>query len=495
MKKVLLLLIIGSYLFGASCEKSLLDLKIKKSGVRLSSIIEGIANDCGYSIFYENGGDGIQRQRVSLLYLERKTPMEMIDFLLSKHNFNYTLEDKTLIISKYATKTFRVNYIDMQRGGKSKAGVLISSSVTSDSSGAASDAGSSGTTIDSIEKFDFWKSIEKEVKALVVRPEDGDNKPSKIITNKKSGFITVTGTSKQLARVKKYLDNVIDRVNKQVLVDVKIISVTLDKSHKTGIDWSKLSLGFGFEHANTQSSNISPIAAATGTGVTIGSLSGASTVVIPKQNNWAVSQFNTQGKAILDFIKSHGKTRSLSNPKIISINNQPSLISVGSNVNYLVENSSTTDSGTSTSDNEVKDIFVGILLDITSQVDEQGYVTLRINPSISNFKYSADDTRQVTPRRLPPDTITRRISTVVRVKDGETIVLGGLITTEKGNTQNGVKIIGSIPYIGRLFTSNDIKDSITEIVFIVKPKIITSTKKLSLKSFEYTQINDVNVTQ
>ncbi|MGP1561357.1 MAG: pilus (MSHA type) biogenesis protein MshL [Helicobacteraceae bacterium] len=488
MKKLIILLIFASVSFAQSCETTLIDLKIKKSGVRLSSIVEGIADKCAYSIFYENGGEDIKKRLVNIVDINKKTPIEILDFLFSRYNYNYEIKDDVIIISKYSTRTFKIDYIDTQRKSASKTKVSVSSS--SDSSSASS--GDTGANIDSTEVFDFWTSIENDVKSLILRPEDGPAKDPKIVINRKGGFLTVTGTRKQLDRVSAYIKDLLKRLNKQVLISVNILAVELDNSYRTGIDWSKLRIGFNMAAADTKTHLKGDAPSQIDSYLP---QSGLSTLVLPKSNQWTAAQSYAEAQSVLNFMRSFGETKSLSNPKLVSMNGQPSLISVGSNINYLVRNASTSDSGTSTTNNSVKDLFIGILLDITPQIDDGGYITLKINPSVTDYKYpNEDDKKQSVARELPPDTISRRVSTVVRVKSGETIILGGLITTNKSLKDNKVALLGDIPFLGRLFKSSDITDRTQELVFILTPMIIENTKNVNLKDFGY-ELTDLNMTK
>ena len=189
---------------------------------------------------------------------------------------------------------------------------------------------------------------------------------------------------------------------------------------------------------------------------------------------------------MLNFLRSNGKTKSLSSPKILAMNNQPTLISIGDNINYLKRTSSTSTTTTVvTQTSTVENIFIGVLLDITPQIEESGYITLRINPSISEFKYPEDSTKQQTSRNLPPDTVSRRISSVIRVKDKETIILGGLISSAKSKKINKIWLLGDIPFLGWFFKSEQIVDVTTEIVFILTPRIITQEEQIMLKNLGF----------
>ena len=128
-------------------------------------------------------------------------------------------------------------------------------------------------------------------------------------------------------------------------------------------------------------------------------------------------------------------------------------------------------------------------MNILPEVSDDGKIMLRINPSLNTFKYQEDNVRQTAARSIAPDTLQKKLSTVVQVNSGDTIVLGGLISQETGKNVNKVPVLGDIPAIGYLF--KNVTDSLrsTELVFIITPKVVnineTGNVKDSLKSLGY----------
>lgn len=175
----------------------------------------------------------------------------------------------------------------------------------------------------------------------------------------------------------------------------------------------------------------------------------------------------------------------------MTMNNQQAIISVGDNINYQITSSNvSSDTGTTvTQDVTQYSTFIGILLNILPEVSDDGKIMLRINPSLNTFKYQEDNVRQTAARSIAPDTLQKKLSTVVQVNSGDTIVLGGLISQETGKNVNKVPVLGDIPAIGYLF--KNVKDSLrdTELVFIITPKVVnineTGNVKDSLKSLGY----------
>lgn len=487
----------------AKCADERLSLALPDD-ITLSRALNSLAGECRFSIIYSDTAtrDIVAGKVLSPIKIDRKGIGHILDILIGRNNLHYTLENDILSVAHVKTKTFKVDYIDSTRTGNSNTDVIISGSSfnsASGSSGSSSSAGTgsslsggsaggtggstsgaTGAYIKTTESFDFWEDLGKSLQQIINLPKEGEeNYPASVIINKKSGLVIATGTKRQLDRVEDYIGQVLDSLRKQVIIDVQIIGVTLDNSHTLGIDWSQFSLDFDITGGLINNKDDTTL---NGTRT----LTESESIVVDRSANLQMSGF-------FNFLRQFGETKSLSNPKVLAINNQPSMISVGDNINYLIKESISTGTTTATvSESQIPaSLFVGVLLDITPQIDEQGFITLRINPSISEFKYSEDSVKQTTVRSLPPDTVTRRISSVVRVKDGDSIILGGLISSTKGEQENKVRLLGDIPYLGRLFKSTTTTDITTEIIFVLTPHLADANAMPTLEELGFANMGDI----
>lgn len=196
---------------------------------------------------------------------------------------------------------------------------------------------------------------------------------------------------------------------------------------------------------------------------------------------WAIGanlNFNIDG--MINFLETKGKTKIISSPKVTTMNNQPAIISVGDVINYRIQENTTsggqTDAGTTSVTYTNYSTFIGILLNILPEISDDNRIMLRVNPSLSDFKYQAD--REATAqldRVMAPDTIQKKISSVVWVDDGDTVILGGLIGQNKGKDNKNVPFLSDIPLIGNLFKSTADRLTTTELVFVITPRIIDNT--------------------
>jgi len=482
-----------------TCEHRTFNIKTNNKATGAELLAE-LADVCDFSIVVKDTeAEKILAKNLNGINIKNLSLDEVFQIIIQDNDLFYSYDKNFLKISALSTKSFKVDYISSVREGKAVINASVdatpkevgnSSSSTSNNSSGSANLSTNQNSISSNESFDFWKTISSELMSVLNTGSESYTAQAPMI-NASAGIITVTATKKQLNRVAEYIDLLKERLHKQVLIDVSILSVALSTSNKTGVDWSKFSLGFSSSsifnnsnqgqtaHTYTDSTN----APATYYDNAITKNNNALTVV-----NDAV--FSVSG--LIDFLDSNGDTHVVSNPKVLTMNNQQALITVGDNINYRVPEDTTntaTTTSTLTTTYTNYSIFIGILLNITPEISEDNEIILRINPSVSNFKYSSDDEQQTTPREIAPDTTEKKLSTVVKVKDGGTIILGGLIAKTKGKEASNVPVLSSIPLLGEAFKHSADTISTTELVFVITPRIIGAkgTDKTTLKDLGYSQ--------
>ena len=406
----------------------------------------------------------------------------MHDIIIGEYNLTYTLKNNILKVSYLTTKIYNINYILSQRkssgstdvtlnGAGSGGGQATEGGSNNGSSNSGSGSSNSGIKIESTDEVDFWNQLDTEFQSVLNRPEDTYQAPEPII-NKNAGLITVTATKRQLDRFGKYLKRLQDKVQLQVLINVKILSVTMSKGKSTGIDWRQL---YSLEKVSLSADN------------TFDSSTGVSRLV--------TMNFGGSLNQVVKFLKTQGDVSSLSNPKVLTLNNQPALITSGTEYFYKLT-SSTTQQGTgggvaaTTQNNNIQSVFAGVLLSITPEISDDKTITLKINPSLSETTTNISQTLN-TGRDMPPDLNRRQLSSVVTVKDGNRIILGGLISTQNVTNTNKVPLLGDIPLISTLFKYEEKTKETKELVIIIEPHIIKKEKdSISLSELGYTGLDD-----
>ena len=481
-----------------SCQYRTFNIKTSSEASSGELLME-LAEMCGFSIVLKDPeAEKVLAKNLNGINIKDLSLEEIFNIVIVDNDLFYTFDKNFLKISALATRSFKVDYITSVRSGTAVLSASVDATpkeANSKSSGGGSGGGSGGDSsggsdtkrpsnmVGSTDTFDFWKTIEQEL-ISVLNTGAEDYQAKKPIINSNAGMITVTGTKKQLDRASDYINLLKERLHKQVLIDVSIISVLLKSNNKTGVNWSKFQLGYDSTSMFNNSNNKSGLyqsTAYTNAAITA-PLTNALTVV-----NDAVFSIN----GLIDFLGTNGETKVVSSPKVLTMNNQQALITIGDNINYRIpEETSSTESGNSLSVTYVNySIFIGVLLNITPEISEDNEIILRINPSVSDFKYTDDDVRTTTPREIAPDTSEKKLSTVVKVKDGSTIILGGLIASNKGKEHSSVPLLSSIPLLGEAFKHTEDTISTTELVFVITPHIMGTkgTDKATLKDLGFSQ--------
>ncbi|CAA6824952.1 MAG: Type II secretion outermembrane pore forming protein (PulD) [uncultured Sulfurovum sp.] len=512
LKKIIYLLlfvhIAVSSAYANRCDTQLFTATLN-SELTISDVVENLADECGLSLLVK---DSEAKKKLSeklyFVKMNNASLNEFLDTVLLENDLSYVLGDSKLKISYLTTQTFKLHYIAGDRKGTSNAHVTIANSGASGGQGQQSGGGAqgagqegsdsgngskTGVSIESTDEFKFWSKIEQEIHALINRPEDAYTAPTPVV-NAEAGMITVTGTSKQLQRVSYYIDTLHKQLKNQVLIDVKILSVTFDDSYTTGVDWNQLySLqNMSLATASTLQNNISAFSAITDGELSIGDTTSTPNAE-PKRSGAVITRGSTKINDVVKFLKTQGDVKSISNPKILTLNNQPALISVGNELFYKIQSTSLLQGGsglgTQQTGETIDSVFAGILLDITPEISEDGTITLKINPSISDTIDTVSTTTTGS-RTIPPDLSRKQISSVVTLNDGEHVVLGGLISSKSGTKISKVPLLGDLPLLEHLFKREVNVDTVDELVLIITPHIIKKDKVLSLEDLGYKKLND-----
>lgn len=441
--------------------------------ISLGDVLNQLSEMCDFSIVAKDAYSKKELDdKVFGVNIRNMSLSEVFDLLLNEKNLSYEFSNNVLKISSLQTKIFKIDYITSIREGTAitKASVDASPSEVGNSSSSdssSSDIKNENNLIRTTEKFDFWEKLDAELKAILNNSSEHITAPDPII-NQNAGLITVTATPSQLKRVEKYIAEMQRRLKKQVIIDVSIIAVDLNNEYKQGVDWSKFELGFN-SYIGNASTGSSSSASWTNKGNSLSDGFGRTLSIAANLN------FSIDG--MINFLETNGKAKVVSSPKVTTLNNQQALISVGDNINYRVQEQ--TDSGNSNSDRltttyKQYSVFIGILLNLLPEVSDNNKIMLRINPSLSSFKYAEDDTRSQNTaiREIAPDTVQKKLSTVVQVNSGDTIILGGLIGQTKNKQNTAVPLLADIPLIGSVFKSTRDGVKTTELIFVITPRVV-----------------------
>ncbi|MEA2071959.1 MAG: pilus (MSHA type) biogenesis protein MshL [Campylobacterota bacterium] len=498
---IVLLLSTNSF---ADCSYELFSISSTKD-TKIIDFVDQLSDECGFSIIVTDpNAEKFLSTALNKTNLKNLTIDEVLDIILLENNLSYTLENNLLKISYLTTKVFEIDYILSQRKSTGSTDVTLSSS-SATQGGVTAGGGAAGTTggaagggnsnaetgikIESSDEVKFWEELDLELQNVLNRPHDSYKAVAPLI-NKNAGLITVTATAKQMTRFEAYLKKLQDKVQLQVLIDVQLLSVTMNEGKTTGIDWQQLyalqNLDVSIDTISAK--NVSEFDETTGsiTQAATGAFSDVASIV------------NIKGQAKLDevvkFLQTQGNVNSISNPKVLTLNNQPALITAGTEYFYKLTSTETlaggAGAGAQSANENVQSVFAGVLLTITPEISDDSTITLKINPSLSETTsdISSEDNSK---RDMPPDLNRRQLSSVVTVKDGNRIILGGLINTRNTIESNKVPILGDIPVISYLFKYEEKLKQVEELVIIIEPHIIHKERNdVSLADLGYEGMSD-----
>ncbi len=435
----------------ANCQSSLFSFKVnstKSAPGTILDVLENLTQECKMSIvFSDEKTKQMVNKKISYMNIKDFSLDDLLELLLTDNNLFHTLSDNNVLkVSYLKTQSFYIDYVNF-----SKASNTSNKTITTGSGSGDSSNGAGSTTLDFVSEFKFWDNIKNEIETILNREGDSFN-ANKTIINQEAGIITVTGTKKQTSRVARYIEKVTQRLHKQILIDAKLIEVTYSNDQTTGIDWSKFQASLK------------------------GSAEGTDKTLLHTLGNPAsMLGYNFDMEGLINFLKTQGDVNIVSNPKILTLNNQPAIINVGEekNYKYTLGTTTTTTNGVIQADPqfEVGSTFVGVTLGIVPQVTQDNHIILKINPIVSEISKNHLDA-DGNPN-LAPDIKIKQLSSIIKVKNNQRVIIGGLIQKKVEDKITKIPLLGDIPLLGLAFKSKTKVKSKSELIIVMSPKLIT----------------------
>ena len=389
------------------------------------------------------------------------------------------------------TEIFQIDYLDVTRRGVSEmqvsAGKLSGGGGTGRDHGygeggqgdrsAAGDSGRSGggvvgTSVNTASESNFWKELADTLHVLV-----GEQAGSQVIVTPQTGLVVVRAKPSALRAVRDYLQQAQVTLVRQVILEAKIVEVTLDDGFQAGIDWNTFGKGSGGTFKPTASIN---------NGVSTTTAGSNNQVAAELKFNGGAALFNPIGSAftfnfafhdfdgMLQLLKTQGTVQVLSSPRIATVNNQKAVIKVGSDEFFVTDISSSTvtaGSAINTHDSpQLTPFFSGIALDVTPQIGRDGDVTLHIHPTVSEVK---EQRKTISGNSVPlAASSIRESDSIVRARNGQIIVIGGLMQNSASDNNAQVPFLGSLPLLGHAFHQKQQKGRKSELVILLRPVVV-----------------------
>ncbi len=396
------------------------------------------------------------------------------------YEFEKTSYGYEVFAPEMETEMFTVNYLNVRRIGKSMTDLSsgqISEKLSSYSTAPGSTIPStsstavqtpSGSSVDTRSEVNFWRDLNSTLKTMV-----GTENGKGVVVNPQAGLVIVHAMPNELRIVGRYLDRIQANLGRQVILEAKILEVQLNDQYQSGINWNV----FGQGSDLTNQGGVSQQSNQTFTNTDLNDFNTMFTLYI--KGNFG---------ALIKLLESQGNVQVLSSPRISTLNNQKAVIKVGQDQFFVTgvstQNTVTANSTIPTQDVSLTPFFSGITLDVTPQISNNGVITLHIHPSVSLV---VDQTKNIilgSTAVNTPNTLTlplalstiRESDNIVKARNGQIVVIGGLMQNTMTETTAGTPGLARIPFFGALFRRTQQVSGKSELVILLRPIIVRNSE-------------------
>ena len=390
------------------------------------------------------------------------------------------------------TEVFKVNYLNIRRQGLSETRVSSGSVSAADSNNSSSNSSTNsvdddqnnssqqgrlvGTHIITSGRSDFWGELKQNLNVLI-----GEGDDRRVIVTPQSGMIIVRALPSEIKVVKEYLLAAELIMKRQVILEAKILEVTLNDDFQSGINWTAI---------GNPSAGKSVIASQGG--ATVANAGGQNLIAIPgatgiRSANTATGIFGltlslNDFTGIIDLLETQGTVQVLSSPRISTVNNQKAVIKVGTDEFFVTEvtnnvTSSASGPAVSSPSVELTPFFSGIALDVTPQIGVDDSIVLHVHPTVSEV---VEQQRSFTvgdqPFELPlAQSSIRESDSIIYAQSDQVVVIGGLIQNVSKTSNAATPWASKIPIIGNAFKQKDQRSTKRELVILLRPRVFSDS--------------------
>ncbi|MEM7077051.1 MAG: secretin N-terminal domain-containing protein [Pseudomonadota bacterium] len=403
----------------------------------------------------------------------RDVPLERaLSLMLDSLDFYWTIDGGVIRVRSQETRLFSIDYLRLVRTGTGMTSATVSSSSSSaGGGGGGGEAGAGGggdnengsVTISQSNEIQFWKELEEQLTTLL--SEDG-----RYVVNRLSGTVQVTDQHARVQDIAAYLEHVNKSIHRQVDIEVRIIEVALNDTEALGVNWSRVSqvldsgtnIDFLLDGVVTSpAGGIAPLA-------NVFRLDGGN---LKNDSNLRIG-------AVVEALAEQGEVEIVSQPHVRTMNNQTSLIKVGTDRTFFRREQSTdsTSAGSLTTATDIPQVVTeGVVLSITPQISDQGVIMMDVSPvvtRVSSVSVVEGDNGLV--RSSAPNLDVAQVSSLVRARSGETVVIGGLIQTQESDTRRSIPGISRLGPLARVLGGRYENRVRKELIMVLTPRIVAT---------------------
>ncbi|MGX4640254.1 pilus (MSHA type) biogenesis protein MshL [Massilia sp. SYSU DXS3249] len=454
--------------------------------------------------------------------LKDVTLLETLEAVREMYGYDYKIDGTRITIRPLTmqTRMFHVNYLIGSRRGSSNLRVTSTSVANAGSNnngsqgqqngqqnqnvpnnnngnnGANGGTQSDSTDVNTLSTNDFWVDLKAAIEAIVGSKEGGRS----VVISPQSGVLVIRAMPDELRNVDMYLKATQLSVDRQVILEAKILEVELNDQFQSGINWASFS-SINSSHGNRVSTGLlapgaalAPLPFAGGQPPVIANGSGLAASTGFSLSNAASAAgalfgfaFQTNNfAALISLLEQQGSVHVLSSPRIAAVNNQKAVLKIGTDEFFVTGVTTTTNStaagNTVTPSVTLQPFFSGVVLDVTPQIDEKGNILLHVHPSVSQVTTITKgiDLGSAGSLTLPlAASSTSELDSIVRGRDGQVVAIGGLMRQASTDDTSQLPGAGKVPVLGALFRNKNKVNQKRELVVLIKPTIVDSANNWS----------------
>lgn len=484
------------------------DIKVNRASAK--QFFMGLVDGTPYNMIVDPKVSG----RITL-DLKNVTMQNVMNTVRDVYGYDYELQGKRnyrVYPNVMGTRIYKLNYLDIVRKGKSQ--VRVNSGQLTDVRGGNTLGGGTGTTgsstplsnntrrgvqastqIDTVTESEFWETFKTSINTIV-----GNKEGRSVVISPQSGIVVVRAMPPELRTVERFIRETENIVQRQVVLEAKIVEVNLSDKFQAGVNWSALAQssngtnsalfshvgggsvfdasnnGLGTTNLKGNTGNLDPDNYSGVLGSATSAFGGVFTLAL---------SLGTDFTTFIELLKGQGDVQVLSSPKISTLNNTKAVIKVGQEEFFVTNVNSNTAIATGTSNTsnsiELTPFFSGVVLDVVPQISEDGRVTLFIHPTVSKVdEQNKQVALTVTDTLVLPLAFStvRESDTIINAQSGQVVVIGGLMQDKKVSFETSVPFFGDLPLVGSLFKHVRDETTKSELVILLKPIVVDADGKV-----------------
>lgn len=427
------------------------------------------------------------------LRLKNVTVAEVLETVRDLYGFDYRRNATgwQVLPATLQTRLFPVSYLNVNRVGTSN--TRVSSGQLAEGNSSAAGSGTVlGSSIETRSTTDFWLELQAALRAMlgISEPADGQSGGRVVVVSPQAGMVTVRAMPDELREIETFLEAANLSLNRQVILEAKILEVALDDGYQAGINWAGLTGGGGDGLLAGQTGGGNLVDGEPGGGRLIDLVDAVSGAFNPFDRDTGIAADTFGGAfsaalriddfaAFIELLSSQGNVQVLSSPRVATLNNQKAVIKVGSDEFFVTDVSTdiVNDAGAGAiinPDVTLTPFFSGIALDVTPQIGADGHITLHIHPTVSEVvdqqkTFTVSNQTQSLPLALSS---VRESDSIIRARSGQVVVIGGLMKDESREDLAATPVLGDLPFIGGLFRHTRQTARKSELVILLRPLVV-----------------------